>query len=258
MPAPLPVEIIAHRGASGDAPENTAAAVREAWRQNADAVEMDVHLSRDGRIVVIHDATTERTTGVNGTVAAMTAAELCALDAGIGKGDRFAGERIPLLEDLLPLTPPGKRLYIEVKTGPEIVPALARVIGRCPLARDQVRFISFGPEPLRGLKERFPECEVFWLRAYDPSLAAREALPALIGDCCREGFDGVDLHHAWPLDARWMRRLREAGRKVISWTVDDPLIARRLVELGVDGITTNRPDWLAGKLRRPHSPFPTC
>src|SRR5580698_8356847 len=102
------MEIIAHRGSSFEAPENTLAAVNLAWRQRADAVEIDVHLSRDGRLVVIHDSNTRRTTGVNRKVARQTLAELHALDAGRWKGLTWLGEKIPSLEEVLASVPPGK------------------------------------------------------------------------------------------------------------------------------------------------------
>jgi glycerophosphoryl diester phosphodiesterase len=110
------VEIIAHRGASFDAPENTRAAVDLAWQQNADAAEIDIHVSRDGEIVVIHDDNTRRTTGLDAEVAALSLEELKKLDAGIWKGLQFAGESIPTLDEILALIPPGRRLFIEIKS----------------------------------------------------------------------------------------------------------------------------------------------
>src|SRR5687767_10257607 len=87
------MQFIAHRGASHDAPENTLAAVRLAWAQHADAVEVDVHLTRDGRLAVIHDPDTQRTAGVARVVAQSTLAELQLLDVGRWKASRFAGEK---------------------------------------------------------------------------------------------------------------------------------------------------------------------
>jgi len=99
------VEIIAHRGASHDAPENTLAAVNLAWQQNADAVEIDVHLSRDGQIVVIHDENTRKTAGLNKNVSEQTLAELRRLDVGRWKGRQWAGEKIPVLAEVLGALP---------------------------------------------------------------------------------------------------------------------------------------------------------
>src|SRR3954454_10841881 len=92
-----PVEIIGHRGASFDAPENTVASFRLGYEQKADACELDVYLTKDGRIVVIHDKDTRRTAGVDRPVVQQTLDELKKLDAGKWKGDRFAGEKIPTL-----------------------------------------------------------------------------------------------------------------------------------------------------------------
>src|SRR4051794_3938882 len=100
------VEVIAHRGASHDAPENTLAAIKLAWQQEADAAEFDLHLSRDGKLVVIHDADTRRVAGVDKRVAEQTLAELRRLDVGAWKGPRFAGERIATLEEVLATVPP--------------------------------------------------------------------------------------------------------------------------------------------------------
>ncbi|MFM7750164.1 MAG: glycerophosphodiester phosphodiesterase family protein [Opitutaceae bacterium] len=122
------VDIVAHRGASHDAPENTVASARLGWSQGADAVETDIHLTKDGRVIVCHDKTTQRTTGHDGVITAMTLAELRALDAGRWKGPQFAGEKLPLLEEQLALIPAGKTMLVEIKTGPEIVPGFRRVL----------------------------------------------------------------------------------------------------------------------------------
>src|SRR3954466_12398745 len=95
------MEIIGHRGASYDAPENTLSAVNLAWQQGADAVEVDVHLSRDGRVIVIHDDNTRKTAGLKRKVCDQTWSELQKLDAGKWKGANWKGERIPDLEQVL-------------------------------------------------------------------------------------------------------------------------------------------------------------
>jgi len=109
------IEIVGHRGASYDAPENTLPSVRLGFEQGADAVEVDVFATSDGRIVAIHDADTERVAGVKLDVAKSTLAELKQLDVGAWKGERWVGTRIPTLEEVLELVPEGRRLLIEVK-----------------------------------------------------------------------------------------------------------------------------------------------
>src|SRR3954470_14279804 len=124
---PPRVEIVGHRGASFDAPANPVAAIKLAWEQKADGSEFDIYLTKDGQIAVIHDKDTKRTAGgVNKVVAESTLAELRALDVGKWKGEKFAGEKIPTLAEMLATVPPGKRVFIEVKCGPEIVPELVK------------------------------------------------------------------------------------------------------------------------------------
>ncbi|MCB1806648.1 MAG: glycerophosphodiester phosphodiesterase, partial [Candidatus Competibacteraceae bacterium] len=120
--------IIAHRGASGEAPENTLAAFDLAWRQQADGIELDVRLSRDGRVMVHHDPTTKRLTGTDLSIADSTSDALRQLDFGIWKGPEFAGQRMPVLDEVLAAAPPGKQVVIEIKCGPEIIPALSQVL----------------------------------------------------------------------------------------------------------------------------------
>ena len=153
------VEIVAHRGASHDAPENTLAAVKLAWERDADGVEVDVYLTKDGRIAVLHDKTTKRTTGVDRPVAEMTLSELHELDAGSWQDPRWKGERIPSLEEVLDLVPPGKKMYVEVKCGPEIVPELVssggdpvayRIRGALiALRREQAEWVEIEARPAR-------------------------------------------------------------------------------------------------------------
>jgi len=137
------VEIIAHRGASHDAPENTLESVKLGWEQGADAVEIDVYLSKDGYIVVHHDGTTKKLAGVDRNVVDQTLAELQQLDVGAWKGDKWKGVRIPKLADVLATIPEGRRLFVEVKCGPEIVPDLAKAFKRSGKKPKQLVVISF-------------------------------------------------------------------------------------------------------------------
>src|SRR5687767_15370020 len=108
------LEIIAHRGASYDAPENTMAAFRLGWEQQADANELDIYLTKDGKIILLHDKAIKRTTGVEGRPEELTLEELRKLDAGSWKGPKWAGEKLPLLDEVLATIPAGKRVFIEI------------------------------------------------------------------------------------------------------------------------------------------------
>ncbi|HRJ72502.1 MAG TPA: glycerophosphodiester phosphodiesterase [Terrimicrobiaceae bacterium] len=244
---PGPVEIIAHRGASDGFPENTASAVRAAWNQGADAVEVDVRMTRDGRIVLMHDETALRTAGRDDEVSALTAAELMALDAGSWKGRAHAGERIPRLDEILDLVPDGRRLYIEIKCGSEAVPALRDVCRDRGAEPAQTAFIAFDRSVCESIKRACPDHPVLWIIGRQQRSTRLENL---IAECVSSGLDGLDFCADWPINADFVRRVKTAGLAVCVWTVDDPRLAVRLAEAGVDGITTNRPGWLREKMRQ--------
>jgi glycerophosphoryl diester phosphodiesterase len=251
------VDIIAHRGASHDAPENTEAAARLGWRQGADGVEIDVHLSHDGRAVVLHDVDTKRTTGVPGKVADQNWRALHALDAGAWKDARWRGERIPLLEEIIKTVPDKKRLFIEIKCGPEILPELERVLRRSRLRPAQTVLIGFGYETMVQARQRFPEVTVHWLSSFQrqgDSGAFTPTVDDLIRRAKAGKFTGLSVNYRGPVDAAFVGAVKAAGLQCHVWTVDDPEAARRLRSAGVDSITTNRPEWLREQLGYFHSP----
>ncbi|MCY3018667.1 MAG: glycerophosphodiester phosphodiesterase [Planctomycetota bacterium] len=245
------VEIIAHRGASADAPENTVASARLGYEQGADAVECDIYLTKDGKLVVIHDATTKRATAVEGKVSDMTLAELKALDAGSWKGKQFAGERIPTLDEILATVPAGKRLVIELKCGKAAIPELKAALDRAGKDRERVQFICFQCQTLQALKKEIPGHQACWLVGYERDKKTGQPsrdLEALIRQSRDAGLEGLSLSSDWPIDAAFARKVHDAGLKLYVWTVDDAALARRLVSAGVEGITTNRPAWLRQNL----------
>ncbi len=238
------MKLIAHRGASHDAPENTLAALRLGYAQGADAGEVDVHLSRDARIVVHHDADTGRSAGLRQAVAAQSVTELRSLNVGQwGKwnGSAFA-EKIPLLREVLALVPAGRRLFIELKVGAEILPELERVIRASGLAPAQLALITFDLATARAAKLRLPSLEVCWIA--EPPVS----LDALIQQAKAAGLDGLDLSYKFPIDAAFVQKAHAAGLKLYTWTVDDPAVARAQRAAGVDGLTTNRPAWMREQL----------
>jgi Glycerophosphoryl diester phosphodiesterase len=130
--------IFAHRGASHDAPENTAEAIALGWEMGADGVEIDIRLTRDGRIVLMHDADTIRTTGVQGLVAGRTFADLRKLDAGSWKHPDFSGARVPALEEVLSAIPADKQAIIEIKCGSEILVPLRDILDASGVASSRL------------------------------------------------------------------------------------------------------------------------
>lgn len=235
------IMIIAHRGASHDAPENTLAAVNLAWEQGADAAEIDVHLSKDNRIMVIHDGDTKRTTGEKWVVRESMSAALRSLDASYGM-DPFAGERIPFLEEVLAALPEGKALFIEVKTDTVIIPYLTAMLQDSP-TKSQVRVISFDFEVCSMMKREIPSIQVYWLH-YTLSGSYQSKWIEKAGEA---GLDGLSFRHIG-ISKDYVEAVQGAGMKLFAWTVDDPEDAARLMDSGIDGITTNRPGWLRERL----------
>lgn len=248
-----PVEIIAHRGASHDAPENTLAAFRLGWDQGADAVELDVHLSKDGQIVVLHDKDTKRTAGVDRPVVAQTLDELRKLDVGRWKGTQFAGERLPTLAEALATVPTGKRLFIEVKCGPEVVPELKRVLAAAKLKPEQTPVISFSADVVAGVKKELPELKAYWIVSITPNKKKKTPPPTLdelIDKATAIRADGLDLSADPQITADYVKKANAAKLPVYVWTVDDPAMAKRMIDAGVVGVTTNRPGWLREQLAK--------
>jgi glycerophosphoryl diester phosphodiesterase len=243
------VEIIAHRGASYLAPENTLAAVQLGWEKQAD-VEVDVYLSKDNRIVVMHDSTTKRTAGgVDLKLSETDSQELRKLDVGSFKAPEFAGERIPYLEEVLATIPPGRKLFVEIKCKKEILPILEPMIAASG-KKSQIVIICFDLEVAAEAKKLIG-VPTYWLKGTDKVKDTDQWIPhdsSLIQTARDRGLDGLDVHYAG-VTAEFAGAVRDAGQKLYVWTVDDPNEAARLVALNVDGITTNRPGWLREQLK---------
>ena len=244
MSAPL---IIAHRGASFDAPENTLAAFRLAFAQGADGIEADFRLSSDGEIVCIHDATTRRTAGRIRRVATHSLAELRRLDFGAKRGEQWQGERIPTLAEVIAIIPTGKKLFIEFKCGPEILPALHKLLATATIDTAQLRFLAFDVPLLAALKAAFPAIKsclnIEYHRAglvgmWRPQ--PRKILRILAG--C--GADGLSSQACPLIDNAFVECLRAAGMELHIWTVDFLDDARHYQLLGVDSLMSNRPEFL--------------
>jgi glycerophosphoryl diester phosphodiesterase len=244
------LELIAHRGASWDAPENTVSAVRLAWEQGADAVEADFRLTRDGQIVAIHDDSTLRIAGVDLRVREHSLDELQALDFGSWKSDRFRGERIATLDQLLATMPAGKRFYVEIKCGAEIAGPLAASVRQVGLADERIVVICFSSAVLVQVRRALPKSPTYLVVEFlrDPQSGAWfPDAEAMLSEAVRTELTGLDLMAA-RLDSGLVARAKEAGLDLCVWTVDSPEEARRTLDLDIHRITTNRPGWLREQL----------
>ena len=240
--------VIAHRGASAVAPENTLAAFREAVRVGADLIELDIRLSRDGEVVVFHDRDLSRTSDGTGPVEDKTLAELKRLDAGSHFSEDFTGERIPTLEEVIQDLLPGRiGLCIELKIDKgreeirtELVDRALELLERTRF-KERVILASFDRDSLRISKACRPEIQTGLIFNKDEVWT----------ECAEEGYAGIDV-----LSARWnivtasrLRAAHRGGRKVIVWTIDRDMELDRVLPLGVDGIASNNPEWLIEALK---------
>jgi glycerophosphoryl diester phosphodiesterase len=245
------VEIIAHRGASYDAPENTVVSFMLGWQQQADAGELDIHLTKDRQVVVIHDADTKRTTGTSGPVASRTLAELRTLDAGSWKGPQWRGEKLPTLSEALKTVPEGKRMFIEIKCGLEVIPIMEGVLQASGKKPEQLVLIGFNYATMAKAKQRFPGLAVHWVVSYekDKKTGQHPDLDTLIARARAARFDGLDLDYKFPINSEFVAKIKESGLQLYVWTVDDATVAAKLVAADVHGIETNRPGWLRKQLK---------
>jgi len=223
---------IAHRGTSGETPENTIASFRRAIAQGAEIIETDARLSKDKEIVLIHDETVERTTNGKGRVSQLTLKELRSLDAGSWFGKKFSGERIPTLSEAIDVTKGKAKLNIEFK-GEDLllVPKVIDLLKEEGFIK-KVILSSFNYSFIKETKRLKPQIITGLLFA----TPAQE----------REGFSywkwlDLILPRYNLVSEDLVARAHSRGLKVIAWTVDKPEKMKRLIDLGVDGIASNYP-----------------
>lgn len=238
------MEIVAHRGASYDAPENTIAAFQLAWEQAADAIELDIRITKDKRIVALHDDNTHRTTGVRIVTSEATLDELHLLDAGSWKAPSWKSERIPTLAEAIATVPTHGRIYIEIKCGVEILPVLQRELAVSGIRTEQVTIMDFNFGTLVAARPLFPEIELLFLHGGTRSgMLGKHTYPRIddLAEKARSaGLNGINLRHSFPITAEAAAHVKLRGLKFSVWTVDSPADACRLAAAGVDAITTNR------------------
>lgn len=218
------MKILGHRGASEHYPENTQAAFRAAWGCGADGVELDVRLSRDGEVVVVHDESLKRTAGVAARVAELTWTELSGLDVGRWKGGAFAGERIPRLRDVFSETPAESELFVELKEGTALLDALAAMD-----LPESVRLLTFDLDLAGELRASLPEVPV-WLNV---DLASPEQMALVMEDAERSGLDGINVRWPGRKYADWLEPFAEVDLPLYLW---GPIAVADLEVIGSVGV----------------------
>ncbi|MEW9700049.1 glycerophosphodiester phosphodiesterase [Paenibacillus sp. SI8] len=231
--------VIGHRGAAGEAPENTLASFALALEQGAEGIELDVHISKDGKIVVCHDHTLDRTTNGSGLICEQTMDEIGRLDAGAWFSDAFRGEQVPLLREVFDLVPAGILINVEVKHAYEgrmehALLAFLRERGRM----EDVVISSFDHKVIRRIKQAEPAVKVGLL--YAANLIDHAAYTQLMG------IEVFSLHpHFHSIDQGDVDGAAAAELAVYPYTVNHVQDYKRMIACGVTGIITDFP----GRLR---------
>jgi glycerophosphoryl diester phosphodiesterase len=229
--------VIAHRGASHAAPENTLAAYKLAAEEGASVAETDVQLTLDGGVIAMHDDTLDRTTDGTGTVGQLTSAQIAALDAGTWFGRTFAGEPVPTLDALLEAATGNFVLCIEIKAGQGIVPRIIEILD-ARKARDLVLIFSFDYEQVALAKALAPDIPALALFNRPGNRAGYGNGPIHVAKTLKADLIGVDFNG---LTVDFVARAHAAHFPVFVYTVDAPEDVRAAAAMGVDGIITNQP-----------------
>jgi glycerophosphoryl diester phosphodiesterase len=228
---------IAHRGASGSAPEHTRPAFERAVELGVDMIELDVQLSHDGELVVIHDHDLHRTTSATGTVRDWSLAKIKALDAGSWYGAQFAGERILSLDEVIDIVGTRARLNVEVKAPATDWPALAPTLIHRLRARKQLQ---------RTIISCFEPAALAAVRACDAAAPVGLLWQQMDFETAWEWarrLNAVSFHPHWALlSSELIDAAHERGLQVLTWTVNDVETMRELLHLGVDGIISDHPE----------------
>jgi len=229
-----PFVVTAHRGASYVAPENTMSAMVAAVEAGAEYAELDVGLTRDGEVVLMHDVTVDRTTEGTGELGSFSLAELTELEAGAWFGQGFGGEPIPTLREVIRFAKGKLKLNIEIKNSrdePTIASAVVAII-RSEGFGEECMVTSFSRETVEEVKRIAPELRTGFIFG--------EEYPTDVFD---GGWEILSSNYK-VVDSTFVARAREGGKSVHVWKVDEPEEMRRLMALGVSGIITNRPSLL--------------
>lgn len=243
--------IVAHRGESFDAPENTLEAINLAWQRGDKAVEIDIQLTADNKIVVIHDYDTQRVSGNKKVISSSTLHQIQSVNAGFFK-DNFKGKaQIPTLQEVLLTIPVSGKIIIEIKSDNRIVPVLKHELIKSKLLDEQIEIIAFNIKVLALAKKMMPQYKMLWLLSLDYALPWW-ILPVRTSNIIRKvnkfNLDGVNVWAGKLLTRKFIAKFANVGLSVYTWTVNDVETANKLVSYGVDAITTDRAQWLSNNI----------
>ena len=246
------IVITSHRGAAGYAPENTLAAIKKGLESDVNRIEVDIHQSKDGKLIIIHDEILDRTTNRHGMVKDFNYEDLLKLDAGSWFSDKYTSEKLPLLEDAFRLIDGKATFVIELKHGSDFYPGIEKKVVSLIHefnAYDWVVVHSFDDKVLKKFREIDTNIVLHKLFIFKTNLFP------LIYDTHIHKASLKDYSYVKEISVYYkfinkslVDRAHKLGLKINAWTVNDPDIALRLVKMGVDGIITDFPKEIKLKL----------
>lgn len=240
------IKWISHRGESSDSPENTLTSFRLAGERGADGVECDLRLTADHQVVVVHDPTTIRMGSDILPIESSTYDELQKITVSGCFEVEYPGERIPLFRETFQYISAGMDYYVELKgDNPALAEAVVEIVTNSNLNSAQLVFISFSKLLISCIKQKLPQCRALWLDKLvrNDRIVTADELLLEISDL---GIDGIDGANHPDITPELIRNVKNAGMIFAVWTIDNPYRAARLIDMGVDVITSN----CAAKLKK--------
>ena len=240
-------QIIAHRGESFDAPENTMQSIQLAWDRNCQLVEIDIRKTKDNQIVIIHDKTTYRTAKKLFSIKRNSLEVLKKLNVGYFKHSSSQFNAIPALKEVLESVPKDCKLVIEIKSNSKILSHLKKLLEESNFSEDQIHIIAFNFKTLAKAKRLMPQYKMLWLLNLDyyfPSWLIYLNKEKIVQKLKKYNLDGVNVWQGKLLTKEFIQYFKQKNFLVYTWTVNDPYRAGQLLNYGIDGITTDKAGWL--------------
>ena len=233
--------IIAHRGVSFNFPENSLPAFDASWELGVDGIEGDYHLTKDGEIVCIHDEDTERVCKTKAIIHKSTLQDLKKLELYY-EGDTSLNIKIPTLTEVIKTVPKGKKIFIEIKCGTEIVSPLLNQLLKFDMNSDEIVIISFHSEVIEKLKALNPEYKTQLLYSCEEN----RDIDGLIDEALKIKADGISTDNEG--SKSFVDKVISSDLEYHSWTIDDVDVASQLIQWGSRSITTNDPESIIKKI----------
>ena len=234
--------IIAHRGVSFTLPENSLPAFEASWELGVDGIEGDFHLTKDGEIVCIHDDDTDRVCQTKAIIHKSTLKDLKKLELR-HEGDSSLNIKIPTLAEVIKTVPKGRKIFIEIKCGTEIVSPLLNQLSKSKMNVDEIVIISFHSDVIKKLKDMNPIYKALLLYSYEDG----RDLDGLIDEALSLNANGISTDNE--SSKLFLDKVIDAGLEYHSWTIDNADVALELIEWGSSSITTNNPESIMKRIK---------